>query len=163
MWVGIATRSLLDLESQAMNTIGQLLHYKGYDVWSVSPNESVFDALKLMAEKDVGAVLVLEEGRLVGIFSERDYARKVILEGKSSKTITVREIMSTDLICACPDFTIEQGLALINAKPIRHLPIVESGKLIGIVTVGDLVKAVISEKEDLISFYEMYIHGHPCH
>jgi CBS domain-containing protein len=146
----------------AMKTIGQLLHYKGCEIWSITPEEKVFDALKLMAEKDIGALLVLEEGNLVGIFSERDYARKVILEGKSSKTIPVCEIMTTELVCGCPEQTVEQALALMNAKHVRHLPIVEGGRLIGIVTIGDLVKAVISEKEDLIYFYEMYIHGTPC-
>jgi len=145
-----------------MKTIGQLLHYKGHEIWSILPEEKVFDALKLMAEKDIGALLVLEEEMLVGIFSERDYARKVILEGKSSKTIPVREIMTTELVCGCPEQTVEQGLALMNAKHVRHLPIVDNSRLIGIVTIGDLVKAVISEKEDLIYFYEMYIHGSPC-
>ncbi len=146
-----------------MKTIRQLLHYKGIDIWHVKPDSMVYDALKLMSEKDIGAVLVLEAGRLVGIFSERDYARKVILEGKSSKTLHVNEIMCIDIICGCPDQTIEQGLALMNAKRIRHLPIVENGQLIGIVTIGDLVKEVLSDKEDLINFYEVYIHGYPCH
>jgi CBS domain-containing protein len=145
-----------------MKTIKQLLHYKGHDLWSVTPDTMVFDALKLMAEKDIGALLVLEMGNLVGIFSERDYARKVILEGKSSKTIPVSEIMSTELTCGCPEQTIEQGLALMNARCVRHLPIVENSQLIGIVTIGDLVNEVISEKEDLINYYEIYIHGYPC-
>jgi len=146
-----------------MKTIDQLLRSKGYDIWSISPDDLVINALKLMAEKDVGALLVLDYEKLVGIFSERDYARKVILEGKSSKTVPVREIMSTEIICGCPEQTVDQGLALMNAKRVRHLPIVDRGNLIGIVTIGDLVKAVISEKEDLISYYEIYIHGAPCH
>jgi CBS domain-containing protein len=146
----------------AMATIRQLLQYKGGDLWSVTPETIVYDALKLMAEKDIGALLVMEEGELIGIFSERDYARKVILEGKSSKTIPIGEIMSKELTCGCPEQTVEQGLALMNAKHIRHLPIVENGQLIGIVTIGDLVKAVISDKEDLINLYHLYIHGYPC-
>jgi len=140
-----------------MQTIRKILSEKGNDIWSTSPNATVFDALQLMADKDVGALPVLEGGKLVGIFSERDYARKVILLGKSSKKTLVKEIMTPHVWYATPDMTNEQGLTLMSAKHIRHLPVVEGETLTGMVSIGDLVSSIISEQKDLINQLEQYI------
>lgn len=140
-----------------MKTIGQILKEKGNDTWHVAPETLVFDALKLMADKDVGALLVLRDGTVQGIFSERDYARKVILKGKSSKTIPVSEIMSTKVIFITPDQTSEKGLALMTTAHIRHLPVFEGKTLIGVVSIGDLVNAVMSEQKQVIDKLEQYI------
>jgi CBS domain-containing protein len=140
-----------------MKTIRQLLKIKGRKVWTVSPATSVFDALQVMAEKDVGALLVVNGKTLVGVFSERDYARKVILRGKSSREILVSEIMSSPPIFIEPDETIEQGLALMSAKHVRHLPVIEKNRLIGIVTIGDLVKSLIVEQKVVIDHLEKHI------
>jgi len=140
-----------------MKTIRQLLKIKGRKVWTVSPATSVFDALQVMAEKDVGALLVVKGKTLVGVFSERDYARKVILHGKSSREILVSEIMSSPPIFIEPDETIEQGLALMSAKHVRHLPVMENNRLVGIVTIGDLVKSLIVEQKVVIDHLEKHI------
>ncbi|HEX7540942.1 MAG TPA: CBS domain-containing protein [Anaerolineales bacterium] len=140
-----------------MKTIRQLLKVKGRKIWTVTPATRVFDALKTMAEKDVGALLVVKSKTLVGVFSERDYARKVILQGKSSKDILVSEIMSSPPIFIEPDITVEQGLALMSATHIRHLPVIENNRLIGIVTIGDLVKSLISEQKVVIDHLEKHI------
>ena len=140
-----------------MRTIRRLLNEKGYQIWSTTPDTLVYDALKLMAEKDVGALLVLQNGKLVGIMSERDYARKVILKGKSSKEIQVKDIMNYHVVCTNPDQTIQTCLELMTNKHIRHLPVIEKDELIGIVTIGDLVKAIIAEQEALIRRLEDYI------
>jgi CBS domain-containing protein len=140
-----------------MRTIKRLLKEKGYHIWSTTPDTLVFDALKLMAEKDIGALLVLDRGKLVGVLSERDYARKVILKGKSSRNIPVRDIMSYNVIYTNPDQTIQACLELVTAKRIRHLPVIENEKLIGIVTIGDLVNAIIAEQKELIQQLESYI------
>lgn len=142
-----------------MLTVKQLLHVKGRDVWTVSGDTSVFEALQLMADKDIGAVLVTDDGRVVGIFSERDYARKVVLHGKSSKETLVREIMTTDVITVHPDQTIGDCMALMTNKRIRHLPIVEDDQLIGLVSIGDVVKAIIGEQEFMIGQLQQYIAG----
>lgn len=140
-----------------MKTIRQFLKIKGRKVWKIAPTAHVFDALKIMAEKDVGALLVVEGRALVGVFSERDYARKVILEGRHSKDIQVGEIMSSPPIFIEPDETIEQGLALMSAKHVRHLPVIEKNRLIGIVTIGDLVKSLIDEQKVVIDHLERHI------
>jgi len=140
-----------------MTTIRQILKGKGRKIWTASPTMRVFDALQLMAEKDIGALLVVDEKHLVGVFSERDYARKVILQGKSSKNIRVNEIMSSPPIFIGPDNTIEQGLALMSAKHIRHLPVIEKNRLIGIVTSGDLIQSIIVEQKLVIDHLEKYI------
>ncbi len=142
-----------------MITVRSLLKTKGHDVWSIDPDASVFDALKLMAEKDVGALLVLKDGKLVGIFSERDYARKVILEGKSSKNTPVAEIMTSQVYYVKSDQSIEDCMAMMTEKRIRHLPVIESGELIGVVSIGDIVKAIIDEQEFIIEQLENYITG----
>jgi CBS domain-containing protein len=129
----------------------------GQDIWTISPTTRVFDALQVMAEKDIGALLVMDGKTLVGVFSERDYARKVILKGKSSKNTRVSEIMSSPPIFIEPDNTIEQGLALMSAKHIRHLPVMGNNRLLGIVTIGDLVKTLIDEQKMTIDHLEKYI------
>jgi CBS domain-containing protein len=140
-----------------MKTIQFVLKGKGKEIWSVSPDASVFEALRIMAEKDIGAMPVMQGERLVGIFSERDYARKVILKGKSSKNMRVGEIMSTQLVVITPDRTTEEGLALMTAKHVRHLTVIEDRKLVGFVSIGDLVKSVIDEQKQLLDKMEQYI------
>lgn len=142
-----------------MQLVSQILHAKGNDVWSVSPDSSVFDALKLMAEKNIGAVLVLENDELAGIMSERDYARKVILYGKASKDTPVREIMSTRIFYVRSDQNIEDCMAIMTNKRIRHLPVMKDDELIGVLSIGDVVNAIISEKEYIIEQLENYITG----
>jgi len=143
-----------------MRTVKSLLDEKGYDIWTTTPDTLVFDALEVMADKNIGALLVLDGDNLVGIFTERDYARKVILKGKSSKEIPVRDIMTYRVVCGHPDQTIEKCLELMTVERIRHLPIVENNKIIGIVSIGDLVKAIIIEQKALISQLERYILQH---
>lgn len=140
-----------------MQTIRQILKKKGRTTWTITPTTRVFDALQLMADKDVGALLVTEGKKLVGVFSERDYARKVILLGKSSKEMQVSEIMSSPPIFIEPDNTVDQGLALMSAKHVRHLPVMEKNRLIGIVTIGDLVRSLIDEQKVVIDHLEKYI------
>jgi CBS domain-containing protein len=140
-----------------MKTIRQILKKKGRKTWKITPETRVFDALQLMAEKDVGALLVVDDKTLVGVFSERDYARKVILYGKSSKNMRVSEIMSSPPIFIEPDNPVEQGLALMSAKHVRHLPVMEKNRLIGIVTIGDLVRSLIDEQKVVIDHLEKYI------
>ena len=140
-----------------MQTIRKILSEKGNDVWSTSPGATVYEALQLMADKDVGALPVMENGKLVGIFSERDYARKVILLGKTSKKTFVREIMTPHVVYATPDMTNEQGLTLMTAKHIRHLPVVDGEEMSGMVSIGDLVRSIISEQKEMITQLEQYI------
>ena len=142
-----------------MKSVRQLLQAKGREVHSITPDARVFDALKLMADKDVGALVVLESGRLAGILSERDYARKVILQGKSSHDITVRDIMTAKVITVGPEQTVEECMALMTGKRIRHLPVTEGGRLAGLLSIGDLVKEVIAEQEQTIKQLESYIHS----
>ena len=141
-----------------MKTVAQLLRAKGHEVLSVSPELSVFEALQVMAEKNVGALLVLEGARLVGVFSERDYARKVILKGKASKEIPVREIMSTHVLYVRPQQTVEDCMALMTDKRVRHLPVMEEERLAGVISIGD-VKAIIAEQEFMIEQLQNYITG----
>ncbi len=140
-----------------MKTIRHILKQKGREIWSTTPETTVFEALKTMASKDVGALPVLDGKNLVGIFSERDYARKVILKGKSSKKIPVREIMSSHLVTISPDQTNEQGLALMTARHIRHLPVLQDQKLVGFISIGDLVKSIIDEQKQVIDKLEQHI------
>lgn len=143
-----------------MKNVVELLRVKGHQYWSVTPDTTVFDALKLMAEKNIGVLLVLEGDVLVGLLSERDYARKVILKGKSSKDTLVKEIMSEKVIYVEPEQTVEECMALMTDKHVRHLPVFEGDKLIGIISIGDVVKAIISEQEFIIEQLEHYISGH---
>ncbi|MEE9616898.1 MAG: CBS domain-containing protein [Anaerolineae bacterium] len=142
-----------------MKTVKEILQVKGYDTWSVAPDVPVYDALKLMADKNVGAVLVIDAGNLVGIMSERDYARKVILKGKSSKEILVREIMTEKVLCVRPDQTIKECMVLMTDKRVRHLPILEDDRLIGVISIGDVVNSIISEQEYVIERLGAYIWG----
>jgi CBS domain-containing protein len=142
-----------------MKTVRELLQAKGYDIWSVGPDDSVYDALKLMADKNVGAVLVTEAGNLVGILSERDYARKVILKGKTSKDTPVREIMTEKVVYVRPDQTSDECMAVMTDKRVRHLPVIENGQLIGIISIGDVVKEIISHQEFMLEQLENYITG----
>jgi CBS domain-containing protein len=143
-----------------MKTVRQLLRAKGHEVLSVAPETAVFQALQLMAEKNIGAVLVLEGKSLVGIFSERDYARKVILKGKSSKDTLVRETMSSHVLFVRPEQTIQDCMALMTDKRVRHLPVLdEEQRVIGVVSIGDVVKDIISEQEFLIEQLQNYITG----
>ncbi len=140
-----------------MKTAGDLLTNKGREVHAVAPDATVYDALALMADKSVGAVIVLEGGKLVGILSERDYARNVILKSKASKETPVRDIMTTRVMYVGPEQTIEECMALMTDKRIRHLPVMRGGELVGLVSIGDIVKAVISEKQFIIEQLETYI------
>ncbi len=140
-------------------TIEQVLHRKGHDFFAISPAATAYEALELMAEKNIGALLVVEDGKLAGIFSERDYARKVILKGKSSKSTTVGELMSRPAICAGPALVIRDCMALMTDNHIRHLPIVDNGAIIGLVSLGDIVKMVISEQDSAIKCLENYVTG----
>ncbi len=132
-----------DPGAKVRTTVGEVLAVKGHDVWSVPPDVPVYEALRLLAEKNVGALAVLEGDKLVGIFSERDYARKVFLQGKTSRDTLVRGIMTPDVIVVRPDSTLGECMMLMTLNRIRHLPVVEDGKLTGIITVGDVVRAAI--------------------
>lgn len=142
-----------------MKTVSQLLQGKGGGVLSVAPDASVFDALKLMAEKNVGALLVMNDGRLHGIMSERDYARKVILLGKSSHELAVSDIMSEDVVTVTPAQMVDECMALMTGRRIRHLPVVDGNRIIGVLSIGDLVKAVIETQRETIQQLESYIHS----
>ena len=140
-------------------TIDHLLKNKQSNIWSVSPDSSTYDALKILAEKDIGALLIIQEKKLVGIFSERDYARKVVLKGKTSMNTPVSEIMSTNLTTVSPETTIEECMSLMTNKHIRHLPVLSKDEVVGIVSIGDIVKAIITKQADLIEDMEKYIMG----
>ncbi|HWO41503.1 MAG TPA: CBS domain-containing protein [Candidatus Eisenbacteria bacterium] len=140
-----------------MKRVRDILDAKGRDVWSIAPDASVYDAIKLMADKSIGALLVVDNGQLVGIISERDYARKVILQGRSSKTTRVREIMTSRVIYTHPDQNIEECMAVMTDKRIRHLPVLDQGHLVGIISIGDLVKSIIVEQKFIIEQLEKYI------
>ena len=145
-----------------MESVNQVLQTKGHEIWSVTPEILVFDALKLMADKNVGALLVLEGDKLVGIFSERDYARKVILRGKASMDTPVREIMSLQVFYVRPEQTIEECMALMTDRRIRHLPVLENDNVVGVISIGDVVKAIVlSEQKFTIKQLENYITGVP--
>jgi CBS domain-containing protein len=142
-----------------VHTIGQLLQAKGSRIWSIEPEATVYRALQIMAEKNVGALLVIDRDQLVGIFSERDYARKVILKGKSSKDTSVSELMTPEVFYINTNATIEECMALMTVKHIRHLPVLENKQLIGIVTLGDVVQQIIAEQKFTIRELEKYITG----
>lgn len=143
-----------------MKKVSELLRDKGNQMWHIGPDASVYEAITLMAEKNVGALLVLQDARLVGMISERDYARKVILAGHSSRETPVRDVMSARVIYARPSETVEECMALMTDKHIRHLPVMEDDKLLGLVSIGDLVKAVIAEQKYIINQLENYISGY---
>jgi len=142
-----------------MKTLRRVLEAKGHDVYSTTPDTTVFDALREMADRDVGALIVLEGGRVVGIFSERDYARKIILVGKSSRETPVSDVMTSRVVYARPDLTLEECLALMTDKRIRHLPVMKDDEVVGVVSIGDLVKGIIDEQRFLIGQLESYVSG----
>ena len=142
-----------------MNSVNDLLRDKVDRVWTIAPQASVYAALELMAQANIGAVVVTENDRVVGIFSERDYARKVILLGRSSKTTPVSELMTRDVLYVSRADTIKNCMALMTEKRLRHLPVMENGKLVGLVSIGDVVKAIISDHEFTIRELERYING----
>lgn len=140
-------------------TVSSILRYKGDHVWSVSPDESVFRALRLMADKGVGALLVIAGEHVVGIISERDYARKVVLQGKSSKDTPVRDIMTSPIVSVSPNHTVDECMRIVTTKRIRHLPVVDGEKVVGVVSIGDLVQRVISTQGETIQYLQEYIVG----
>lgn len=142
-----------------MSTVKQILDTKEQAIWSVAPEETIFSAIQLMADKRIGAVLVMENNHLTGIFSERDYAREVILKGRSSKETPVRDIMTREVITIPSSHRIDDSLSLMTVHRIRHLPIVDKDQVVGIISIGDLVKMVISEQHSTIEHLENYIKG----
>jgi CBS domain-containing protein len=140
-----------------MTSIRQLLAMKGHEVWSISPEASVYDALAVLAEKNIGALLVLQDDEIVGIVSERDYARKVALRGKASVRTPVSEIMTGDVVTVGPELSVKDALALMTERRIRHLPVIEDSDVVGFVSIGDLVKSIIADQEVMIGQLEQYI------
>lgn len=140
-------------------TLADLLEKKGKAIFSIAPDATVFDAIKIMAERGVGALLVTEGEKLVGVLSERDYARRVILEGRASRETPVREIMTSRVVYGRPEQSVDDAMAIMTEKKFRHLPVMKDGKLIGIVTLGDAVKELLSEKQFIIEQLENYISG----
>lgn len=143
-----------------MKTVAQILASKpGKTLQTITPSASVFDAVKMMAEKSIGALLVMEDEKVVGIITERDYARKIILMGRSSKETPVRDIMTSAVMYVRPDQTNEECMALMTDNRVRHLPVMDGGKLVGLISIGDLVKDIISEQKFIIDQLEHYIKG----
>jgi CBS domain-containing protein len=142
-----------------MATIRQLLDFKGREVWAIGPDESVFQAIERMADKQIGALMVMRDEKLVGIVSERDYARKVILKGRSSQETQVQDIMTSKVYCARPEQSVEECMALMTDKRVRHLPVLDGDRVDGIISIGDLVRSIIAEQQFVIEQLESYIHG----
>ena len=141
------------------DSVSRVLRQKGQEIFSVAPTTSVFDALAVMAERGVGALLVMEDYRLVGVISERDYARKVILQGRSSRDTAVHDIMTEDLVAVTPEQTVDDCMRLMTEHRIRHLPVMQGRDLLGVVSMGDLVKHIISAQRDEIEHLQAYITG----
>jgi len=140
-------------------TIGTILHHKGADVWTISPQATVFEAIQLLARRNVGALPVVENGQLIGIFSERDYTRKVALEGKTSQATKVREILSPQVAVISPNETVEDAMRIMTEKHIRHLPVMEDGHMVGFISIGDMVNWIISAQSAAIDQMESYLAG----
>jgi CBS domain-containing protein len=141
--------------------ISSILRHKGDGVWSIAPDASVYHAISIMADKGIGALPVIAEGQLIGILSERDYARKVVLQSRSSKDTLVSEIMTTPVVSVCPSNTVEDCMRIMTLQRIRHLPVVDEGRILGIVSIGDLVRKVISTQGEIIQHLQEYISGRP--
>jgi CBS domain-containing protein len=142
-----------------MMTVNDLLNEKGRDVWTISPEAKVFDALKMMADKDSGSLVVTSDKQLVGIFSERDYARRVVLRGKTSLDTPVKEVMTASVYYVDPETTTQECMALMTKNRIRHLPVIQKNKLVGIISIGDIVKSIIAQQKIAIDHLENYIVG----
>jgi CBS domain-containing protein len=142
-----------------MHTVAEVLQFKGREVWWIPPEASVREALGIMAQRDIGALLVMKEDRLVGIFSERDYARKVVLAGKASKDTPVSAVLTSKVLWVPPERTVEECMALMTEKHIRHLPVLSDERVVGMLSIGDIVRAVISQQKFIIGELERYITG----
>jgi CBS domain-containing protein len=140
-------------------TIASILRNKGREIWSIDPDQTVYDAIAMMADKGIGALLILSEGKLVGVFSERDYARKIILQGRSSKSTRVREIMTGDPVTVTPEHTVDECMRIITHHRVRHLPVMDGDKLLGVISIGDLVNAIIASQAQTIDHLHTYITG----
>lgn len=143
-----------------MHTIRQIIEKKGENVWTIEPTDTVYDAITLMAREGIGALVVIRDDAIYGMVSERDYARKVVLEGRSSRETRVEDICSTPAITISPRAMAEEGLALMTRKRVRHLPVAERGELLGLVSIGDLVNAIIVDQQKLIEQLERYVSGY---
>jgi CBS domain-containing protein len=142
-----------------MGTVESILKTKGRQVWSVAPQSTVLDALRMMAEHEIGAVLVLQNKELLGIITERDYARKVVLAGRSSKDAKVSEVMTTNMVCVAPERSVDECMALMTDKRLRHLPVLKDRRVVGLISIGDLVKSKIDDQEFTIAQLQSYIAG----
>jgi CBS domain-containing protein len=140
-------------------TIASILRNKGREIWSIDPDQTVYDAIAMMADKGIGALLIISEGKLVGVFSERDYARKIILQGRSSKSTRVREIMTGDPVTVTADHTVDECMRIITHHRVRHLPVMDGDKLLGVISIGDLVNAIIASQAQTIDHLHTYITG----
>ncbi len=161
LWDVITVQEIHDWQerSDEVRTVSEILKAKGNAIWSTSPQASVYEALNLMAEKNVGALVVLESQQLVGIFSERDYARKVVLKGKFADNTPVHEVMTEDVITINPSHNIEECMELMTEKRVRHLPVIDAGKLVGLISIGDVVKSIILDQKVTIDHLHDYISG----
>ena len=144
-----------------ISTICEILNHKGATVWSISPEATVFEAIQMMADKNIGALLVTDQGKLVGILSERDYTRKVALKGKSSKKTAVKEILSGNIVRVTPSHTVDECMRLMTTHRVRHLPVLDGDKIIGVISIGDLVNWIISAQTTTIHQLQTYISGYP--
>ena len=142
-----------------MATVRQILHAKGHDVTTIDPDATVYNAIKKLADENIGSLVVMDDEKIVGIVTERDYARNVILKGKASPTTLVKDIMSTRVVCVGPEQSVEECMAVMTDKAIRHLPVLENKQLVGMVSIGDLVKSIIGDQKFIIEQLEHYISG----
>lgn len=142
-----------------MASVKQVLEEKGHDIWSIAPDATVYEAIEMMADKEIGALVVMEEDSLVGVVSERDYARKVVLEGRSSKKTRIRDIMTSRVAYAKPEQSVEECMAMMTEKRVRHLPVMDGERVLGLISIGDLVKSIIEEQKLTIRHLEQYISG----
>ena len=149
----------MDHRVELSDSIASLLRHKGNAVWAVQPGDSVYRAIEMMSDRQVGALVVMEAGEPVGIISERDYARKVILMGRSSKDTQVREVMTSPVVAASPEYTVDQCMLVMTEKHIRHLPVVDQRRIVGMISIGDLVRWIISAHEHTIHHLRSYITG----